>query len=802
MNIDFQTVPEFTTGQPISAYDLNSLLHNNVTAQNILYSPQPLFMDSHAYAPKAMPMIWASEEYDIWRGSFMYRSGMRYAYIGFHTKLENSTADLNNEFSISKFTDISIAVIVKYTNLTYKQIYTNNSLKKNCAAVTLSQVGNTTVTSTGGNYVFVIKDGHYNSAQTQTLLGTQVITRGSRESSIRIDLSPLGLQDTEIVEVKLVLVTHSDPTIAANLGEGYTTFFNKFLRKAKLSGPVISKSHIYYATLYAKTDGDLSYTANWPTTQFTSTGNSVLSANNLKIITNKQKYITERLRNRPMPLTGSITYIGAFGGTSSVRLHQEDVVPGEWDYYEANYWLPIDNRLTRLDKNKDQKTVLDMNYSLNSQSNLATFSWSPYFEEYDSVYLNFRFFGNTESRQAIFLDMPDQPVSQVSTRRSILYWPSAAGRLSSHIFGNYSGQNLYGSVFTKHNTIAGVFNSSAPKTYLNKMYNVRIPSPTTPVYSPQFNVNSNNHTATYSKFYFTAGMWEDSVGIRFEKTAESGAVQKWGLVKSDVDNETIQYGFIGDASKTDAMTGFVNKIVVSSAETEVDMQYTQIPQYNDDDYKWVTVNGSKGYAPIFVNVYDNHSRNTQSKANYISYTQVLGMSAYNPDNRMYDPPIVYTPQDTVTYSGLCSILSEIDTKLDSLRESMFINNPHFTQYDFFWGAPISLLSRAGLFKEYNDKFFFFAKQRVGNILIVRGKNITLHYGEIDDLKRDDDPQGSLHPIGDVGITFAKTESIISGDAEQTVVVHLNNIEELAYGQYYFLNGESIIYASEFYEEPS
>jgi hypothetical protein len=802
MNIDFQAVPEFTTGQPISAYDLNSLLHNNVTSKNILYSPQPLFMDSHAYAPKAMPMVWQSPEYDIWKGSFMYRSGMRYAYIGFHIKMDSGIEDLSSEFNLAQFTDISVAVIVKYTGSTYKEVYQSAGIKKHCAAVPLKTVATTTVTSTGGNYRFTIKNGHYDPTQTETLLGTQVITRGSRESSVRIDLDPLGLQDTEIVEIKLVLVTHSDPTLTANFGEGYTSFFNKFLWKAKLPAVRLANSHIFYSTLYAKVDGDLSYSANWPSTSFQTTGSGVLSAPNLKIITNKQKYITERLRNRPMPLTGSITYIGAFGGTSSVRLHQEDVVPGEWDYYTSNYWLPIDNRLSKLDKTQDQRKVIDMNKSLNAQSNLATFSWSPYFEEYNSIYLNFKFYGNTEARQAIFVDLPDQPVSQTSTRRSILYWPNAGGRLSYHILGNYSGQNLYGSVFTKHNTIAGVFNSGAPKAYLNKMYNVRIPSPTTPVYSPQFNVNTNNHTATYSKFYLTAGMWEDSVAIVFEKTAESGTTQKWGLAKSQVDNETIQYGFIGDASKADAMAGFVNKIVVNNTEDEADMQYTQVPTYNNSDYKWITKNGSKGYSQVFVNIYDNHSRTTQSKANYISYTQVLGMSAYNPDKRLYNPPIVYTPKTAISYSELCEDFSDINTDLDNLYQSMFINNPHFVQYDFFWGAPISVLSRAGLFKEYNDKFFFFAKQRVGNILIVRGKNVTMHYGEIDELKREDDPKGSLHPIGDVGITFAKTQSIISGDAEQTVVVHLNNIEELAYGQYYFLNGDSIVYASEFFEEPS
>lgn len=802
MNIDFQPVPVFFHNHPISAYDINSLVHNNTTALNMLYSPQPLFMDSHAYAPKALPLTWRSPEYDIWKGSFMYRSGMRYAYLGFHIKLDSGIKDLNGEYAVSQFNDVSVAVIIKYTGLTYKQTFNTAEYKKFCAATELKTLGSRFVTDTGGSYLFNIKNGHYDESQTETVLGSTVITRDSRMSTLRIDLNPLNLQDSEIVEIKLVIVSNTNPNQVANRGEGYTSLFQKFFWKGGMTAAEVARSHIYYSTLYAKTDGDLSYSANWPDTEFVNTGNNVLTADNLNKLSIKQRYVTERLRNRPMPLTGSLFYIAAFGGTASVRLHQEDVVPGEWDYYTSNYWLPTDNELNRLDKSTDQRKVLDMNTSFNAQSNLATFSWSPYFEIYNSLYLNFKYYGNTESRQVLIVDLPDQPVSSTSIRRSVLYWPNAIGRLSYHIVGNYSGQDFYGSIYGRHTPIAGFSSPSSSKVYRNRIYNIRIPSPTTPVYSPQFNAYSNNHTATYSKYYLTAGMWEDSVRVAFQKSSESGSNEKWGLAKSQVDNETIQYGFVGDSPFQDAMGEFVNKITVNTTTTEADIQYTSVLGYNNDDYKWVVKSDSKGYSQVFINLYDHHSRNTQQKANYISYTQLLGMTVYNPDNRMYNAPINYNPEQVLTYSGLVGILTGVNTTLNSLRENMFIKNPHFTQYDMFWNKPQSILSVAGIFKDFNDKFFFFAKQRVGNILIVRGKDITLHYGEVKELKRSDDPKGSLHPPSDVGVSFEKTQSIASGDADQTVIVHLDNIEGLAFGQYYFLSGDNIVYAAEFYEEPS
>jgi hypothetical protein len=818
MNIDFQAVPEFFRGQPISATDINNLRHNILTANNVMTAPQPLFMDTHIYAPKALPLTWRGPEFDIWEGAFMYREGMQKAYLGFHLKLDG-LADITGEFPLSTFNDVAIAVIVKHTTLTYQQAFTQTPRFTRALEVT----DTTTRTFSDSNfwYRFRLKDGHgVESPPTDTINGYEYITPNSRVSEIEIDVSLLDLQDGEIVPIKLVIVAHKNPMVLptnANRGDGYTILFHKFFFKSGLNGRQVAQSHIFYSMLYAQTDGDLSYSDNWPTASFVSSGENVLSVNNLALLTRKQRYIVERLRNRPMPMTGSLFYISAWGGTSSVRYPAKDVVPGQWDFYKSTYSIA-----NKYNSNDDEDVfnvneVVDMAYSFNAQSTLATFAWNPYFPLYDGAFVNFKFYGNTEARQVMIVDFTEQPVSSTSIRRNVLYWLNpGVGRQSGHLTGyfdaNISGVRVdytgyYGSVFADHQTLSNVLVTTLGqrrrKVYLNRMYNVRIPSDTTPVYSPEFG-RFSTQSGPQAKYFLTKGLWEDSVEIKFAKDTTftdptSRGRESWRLVR-DNSGFTLNYGFVGNAPESVTMDGFVDRFKPLN-KTEKEAQYKQVSAYNGTNWRWITEAGQRGWSQVFLNLYD-HSKPTLNKANYISYCNVLGMSVYNRANRLYSVPAEYEPNEEITYANLRTLLGDIDSDLTYLYENMFISNPHFRRYDMYWGSPKSVLALKRLFGDYNKKFYYVARQRLGNILIVRGQNVTLYYGEVSELKREEDPNGSLHEMSAVGVKFEHSTSIISGDEEQTVVFHLSNIEDLAYNQYYYLQGDSIIYAAEFYEEPS
>jgi hypothetical protein len=828
MLIDFQPVPEFVEGQPIAAYDLNTFNLNNAYIYKLLAQPQPLFMDSHAYAPKAFPLNWYSPEFVIWKGSFLYREGMNKAYLGFHVKMDGMLTDMGNgdasEYLMSDFgtTDVddnvvdgvSIGVIVKYTELSYLNIFKTkdnpsseiaNKYWRYWTSAPLNKAQ--TVTSKDDTFTFTIKDG---SGRNQTMVNDH-LAPNARVSTLTIDLTNLDFQDGEIVPISLLLLVNQNPYKSevgnVNFQNKYRNFNNYYLLKSPgaLTGSEVTLGHIFYSHLYARTDGDFSYTDNWDSVKnVTTTGNSVLSTTNLRKLSGKQRYITDRLRYRPMPLTGSLFYISVYGGTSSVKYSQYDVVPGEWEYSLEQFAVPVssDGEFWPADL-KFRGRLIDYAAIYNPQSNLATFAWDPYFDKYNELLISFKYYGNTEARQFLMVDIPESPVSLTSIRNNVITLGTgdlAKQQRSGHIYGYADGGDglsrlwygYYGSVYLPHSTHAYINNSNSIKAYANHMYQVRIPSTTTKVYSPEKNAYNPG-----DEFYFRSGLYQDDVSILFEEKSPSSDL--WGLKKdSDV---TIQYGFVGNNLVNNLKPLYkARPNIANEFETK---QYTRLTNYNNDDWAWkIDDNRTKGFSQVFVNLYDHHSPSLKNKANYIGYCHLIGASDFNSAGSMYDKPADYSMNQQLTYSSLVSGITEINDRLDLHYNALFVSNPHFKYYDMFWESPKSPLILRNIYKDYTDKFFYFTKQRSGNVLIVRGKNVTLYYGEVKDIKREGKPFGSLHKLDDVGVEFENSESVISGDNEQTVIFHFTKIPNLSYNERYYLQGEDIVFAAEFFEEPS
>lgn len=785
-------------------------------------SPQPLLMDSHAYAPKALPLCWRDPDFVIWEGSFIYREGMQYAYLGFQAKLDGVNTNNDYEYTMGVFgTDaasINVGIITKYTEFSYKNLYNTAAANADYApfiasaplhkSATYNLKSKTVGGVTTDTYRFIIKDG---SANNTTATGGY-LTKNNRISEIRIALENLSLVDGELVPIKLFLLVNANPNKAdrnhALFDPIYANFNNFFILRPKGQTPTsgnplevsrVDTDHIFYSQLYAYTDGDLSYTDNWPNVSgVVVTGENVLSTTNMQKLTGKQRYITDRLKNRPMPLTGCILYLSAWGGTSSMRYPHYEVVPGQWEYSKEEYAQAISNSMDEFAIGGDNlgKIVAGAG-RLNPQSNLATYAWNPFFEIYNQPTFSFKYFGNTESRQVLIVDFTEAPVSQTSTRDN---WLSVGGRAarSGHLFGYFDGGGIanhtgyYGSVYAAHNMAKFVNTATNDKIYNNHLFQVRIPSPNTRVYSPERGGYSNAST-----WFFPNGFWEDQISILFTEKSSG----KWGLEKRG--GYTAQYGFVGDTPRNDLIGSFIPKISFpNQAEPEFYKQYEYLAEYNNANWNWTMVNGSKGYSQIFINLYDHHSANMRSKANYISYCFFIGVDDYKQSDSLITMPTVYSGGSLKTYTEVKSAIETINSSLNENYTKLFTGNPHFTNYNMFWQAPSSPLNLRNIYKDYTDKFFFFTRQRTGNILIVRGKNVTMYYGEIKELKRNGNPYGSLHKIDDVGVEFEYSENIISGDNEQTRIFHLSSVDNLAYGQRYYIKGDKIIYAAEFFEEPA
>jgi hypothetical protein len=397
-------------------------------------------------------------------------------------------------------------------------------------------------------------------------------------------------------------------------------------------------------------------------------------------------------------------------------------------------------------------------------------------------------------------------VSQTSTRNNYIFNGGRQAR-SGHVFGYFGGSGLsmaahtgfYGSVYAAHDMTQFVTKPGSKKAYKNHFFQVRIPSPNTRIYSPEFGRYSGD-----KEWFLPKGFWEDQISINFEQKVSAN---EWGLQKDDASQKTIQFGFTGDYLESELDDDFPWKTYSNEFEKQyvfnsVSDAFPDVTAYNNNSWNWYMDNGSKGYSQVYINLYDHSGPFYRAKANYISYCFLIGMDDYKLSDGLITLPNTYTSNALMTYSGVVSAVTTINNSLAESYNQLFVNNQHFKYYNMFWGAPKSTLNMRHIYKAYSDKFFFFTKQRVGNILIVRGKNVTLNYGEIKDLKRDGNPFGSLHKIDDVGVEFEYSEGIISGDTEETRIVHLSSIENLAYNQRYYIQGDIISYAAEFFEEPS
>lgn len=801
MITDFQAVPKFNNGQAISASDLNALLYNNSLIERIANSNQPLFMMSHAYSPTFLPASWLDSDYNFWEGSFLYRDGMQYAYIGFWYKLENAQ-DIASEFALGNFRGnvgpdpLSLHICASLNSKERPINFSNSGLQYFAFAdASRAQTTNTTGTTVDGKsyqHTITIREGAGSGSQsTQVNAGQTYITPNSRVSTVRMDIGNMGFTDGQIVTVRLWIGTYSI----------HATSFDQFLSirdvlRTNTTNPgsvpgFFDTYFINYGVLYAQTDGDLSYTANWPTTPYSNT----LAQSDLAKITLKQTYIKERLQQRPRPLTGSIVYIGTRGGTSSLFYPKGDHNLGDPDYTKDNYWMPRSS--TTFEPLYTPSINMVTGYNINSC--LASFSWNPYLSKYDTLYFDMRFFGRGNTRQVLLADLAEQPTGLSSFRRvrraddiTQLYPYVVGDVISSNASSSFYG--AYGSASALSAGVENPYNAAAFKTYLNKAFNVRIPSPYTPIYSPELQVYSNQNTAR-TNYYLSSGLWEDSIPIRFTEDTVDGNYTSWGLFKTD--NQTVQFGFRSDVDPAFINSTFPLELPVPNGDRFYAHQYQAI--YNGPTWKWVTNQGVRGYAPVFINLYDHSGTDNVNKTNYTSFIHVFGMSTGSPEYRDYTTPTDYTPEQPLAYSGLISILSDINATLNTFYTELFTVNPHFTRYDMFWGAPKSPTDYMPLLKEYKDKLFYFSGQRQGNYLLLKGKNVTLYWGEVKEVKLTDEIKGSLYPASSVNFSFSESTGLINGETEETVIVNLDALD-LPLGTRYYIQGE-VIYAAEFFEEP-
>lgn len=781
MQFTFDYPTRFEDGQAISAYDINKYRTNNALIRKLLYSPQQLPMDSNIYSPKATPIGYLSidkkVEDVVWKGSFLYRSGMKKAYLGMSISLENAVSKFD-PISISYFqnttlgSNTALAVIIKHTELAYKDIKIKTGYEGYWDAVDiLSSINAGTSISNGKGISFRIKNGKADASYTYPGTSWSTIDGSKRITTIEIDLEGYNrqFQDGEIVPISILILPNKDDT---------TITFSKIQVDRGTLSDQDFYPYIKHTMLYAETDGDLSYSTNWsniPTV--TTTGNSVLSKTNLNAISDKQTYLIERLSNRPSILTGSVMYYSVWGGTLAQRYINYDYENFK-DYFDAaNLSVQV------------SRTAIT-----NAETSLATFAWNPYLDTYPQLLISYKFYGNTDTNQFMVVEIPDGPTTLPIVRqtdRTVTNTLFGGGKYikNGEKFSQEDKQWSYASSFIK-NLYAAFYTEATTTNAKYKLFpfQIRIPSYSTPVFS----VEDNEYK---SDIFFRKGFYQDTTAITFTSGQISGNYKRWKLPKvydeTSGNTYTSQIGLIAEIPSGELPSAL-----------RVAQEYNQVGNYNKDDWAWVAKSGEPaGHRQVFVNLYDHTKSTMINKANYISFVHLISASVFNSANVTYAVDTDLEGNTTTTYSGLRTTISGINSDLDSFYTNLFDKNPHFNRYQMFWGMPQSFVNDQKVIQEYNKKFFMFTQCRKGDILIVRGRNVTLNYGELTEITRSGNPAGSFIQIGDVGVSFENTQGLINGDTEQTIIFNLSNADGLAYGQQYYLTGD-VIYAAEFFEEPS
>jgi len=791
MQFTFEYPTRFEDGQAISAYDINKYRTNNALIRKLLYSPQQLPMDSNFYTPKSTPIhglaIPTKTEDVVWKGSFLYRSGMKKAYLGMSINIENAVTTTGNAIPATSFKNDKIggnaglAVILKHTELTYKEIKAKTEYAGYWDAVDiLSSINANVPIDNGKGIYFNVKYGKANASHTFPGTSWATIDGSKRITTIEVELEGYNrkFQDGEIVQISIIILPNKDNPLKS---------FNSINVDGGLIVQNQSYPYIKHMMLYAETDGDLSYSTNWaniPTV--TTTGNNVLSKTNLNAISDKQTYLIERLSNRPSILTGSVIYYSLWAGTSSQRYISQDLANGS----NEQIYFSSDNPTGKENEVKRAATT-------NAETSLSTFVWNPYLDIYPQLLINYKFYGNTAPQQFMIVDIPNGPTTLPTIRQT-----DNDPKNANNLFGNStftsnplssapqptSWSYSANSVKNLYETFSTITTPSHPR-YKLFPFQIRIPSYSTPVFS----VEDNEYK---SDIFFRKGFYQDATAITFTSGETVGSYRKWKLPKAYDETTsgtyTSQVGFVAEIPEN----------TISGLLRNTKHEYRQVPNYNNSDWCWISkVNEPAGHRPVFINLYDHSAENVYYKANYISFIHLIGASAFNSANISYTVDTDLEGNTIATYSGLRTTISGINADLDSFYTNLFDKNPHFNRYQMFWGAPQSFVNDLKVIQEYNEKFFMFTQCRRGDILIVRGKNVTLSYGEFTEITREGNPAGSLMSSGDVSITFEKTQGLISGNTEQTIIFNLSNADGLAYGQQYYLTGD-VIYAAEFFEEPS
>lgn len=838
------TVPKIFEGQEISAQDLNNLSQNSELLEEIVHSPDRLFLSNWRLAPPVFTLINQKFEQgdlntfvgyqqairidscDVWEGSFIYREGMHTLRLAFNTyamvERGNSTyyygADLsgikdayfprNPEKANSEYVNESTSLFlsIKYTDIPLQRQLKNNkkTLRSWVYASAKSATYKQPHDSTKNSYTFIADATHPN--ETWNANGTTLSPIGYH--TYTLDITDFDFVPGEIVNLKFTIATRDGQPVK-NWGR-----------------------HFYFSMVYANIDHGL-IENTWVDLDDA----DITSLSKIDEIANNQKIIVDYFRKYDNPLRASLWDQVMAGGSILPFYARYDVIAlqglSSWGFNNAEEYRHRNTHVAQaryyLPKRFDLKNTVSMSYNVQVNSKTAfsiqaQLSKAPIAagliykpRDTDDSYNNPSFVYSTShmALDNIYRFPQEIPLGRMNYKDPHY---NEEQRAIDSVFARLGKVNFMGTYVNVQNGVS--------KTYETTL----LPEGITSIPA--------DYPGTREFLYYRGadpsdqGAWHGFHFIRPGRLGDGGVpyysafgTRILGLEQSMFLGPTAASGEFRDAAYYVDDFNFV--LDSQAARTGVAAntrfypamyrEYGGLPTHanyyiaKSDEYTDFTINvkeSSNSWSSnvgMFVTASGREKENFSVQAfNKASYISTLRLAEVARKESSYTRTVLgrFESFQEVTIEELLSFLKEVNQSLKDTY-ALITQDPVYRYIPVFWNKPKSSLQhfeQTTIGKDQEKSYYqamekntvYFSNTRQADYLVVRGRDISIGWNGFTKIYRDN-PKNVLFPAP-LEFTFAQSQSLTGSDIE-TTVIGFDTLEGLNYGQRYYIQGE-VYFAAE------
>lgn len=838
------TVPKIFEGQEISAQDLNNLSQNSELLEEIVHSPDRLFLSNWRLAPPVFTLINQKFEQgdlntfvgyqqairidscDVWEGSFIYREGMHTLRLAFNTyamvERGNSTyyygADLsgikdayfprNPEKANSEYVNESTSLFlsIKYTDIPLQRQLKNNkkTLRSWVYASAKSATYKQPHDSTKNSYTFIADATHPN--ETWNANGTTFSPIGYH--TYTLDITDFDFVPGEIVNLKFTIATRDGQPVK-NWGR-----------------------HFYFSMVYANIDHGL-IENTWVDLDDA----DITSLSKIDEIANNQKIIVDYFRKYDNPLRASLWDQVMAGGSILPFYARYDVIAlqglSSWGFNNAEEYRHRNTHVAQaryyLPKRFDLKNTVSMSYNVQVNSKTAfsiqaQLSKAPIAagliykpRDTDDSYNNPSFVYSTShmALDNIYRFPQEIPLGRMNYKDPHY---NEEQRAIDSVFARLGKVNFMGTYVNVQNGVS--------KTYETTLLPEGITSipagyPGTREFLYYRGADPSDQGAWHGFHFIRPGRLGDG-GVPYYSAFGTRIL---GLEQSMFLGPTAASGEFRDAAYYVDDFNFV--LDSQAARTGVAAntrfypamyrEYGGLPTHanyyiaKSDEYTDFTINvkeSSNSWSSnvgMFVTASGREKENFSVQAfNKASYISTLRLAEVARKESSYTRTVLgrFESFQEVTIEELLSFLKEVNQSLKDTY-ALITQDPVYRYIPVFWNKPKSSLQhfeQTTIGKDQEKSYYqamekntvYFSNTRQADYLVVRGRDISIGWNGFTKIYRDN-PKNVLFPAP-LEFTFAQSQSLTGSDIE-TTVIGFDTLEGLNYGQRYYIQGE-VYFAAE------